>query len=89
MTEIQRYFHARQQQKCELVICIMDSFWMELRPAIKLNGTVTYGEKIVFISLKRLIVTVSHSVFFRYHYAVPDVFQTSGTNGQVSTQPTR
>lgn len=51
MVEIQRYFHARQQQKCELVICIMDSFWAELRPAIKLNGTVTYGEEIIFISL--------------------------------------
>lgn len=47
LTNIENCFRTRQQQNCELVVCIMDSNWNELRPNIKLNGTVTYG--ILFI----------------------------------------
>jgi len=43
INSIEKCFRARKDQNCELVVCIMDSFWNELRPNIKLNGTVTYG----------------------------------------------
>jgi hypothetical protein len=43
MNSIEKCFHKRKQENCELVICIMDSYWNELRPNIKLNGTVTFG----------------------------------------------
>jgi hypothetical protein len=42
---IERSFRDLKQVNCELVICIMDSYWNELRPTIKLNGTVTYGKQ--------------------------------------------
>ncbi|CAF0808695.1 unnamed protein product [Rotaria sordida] len=43
LNSIEKCFRIRKEQKCELVICIMDSHWNELRPSIKLNGTVKYG----------------------------------------------
>jgi len=43
LSSIEKCFHKRKNEKCELVVCIMDSFWNELRPTIKLNGTVSYG----------------------------------------------
>ncbi|CAF0780555.1 unnamed protein product [Adineta steineri] len=43
LNAIETYFRGKKEQKCELVICIMDSYWNELRPSIKLNGTVTFG----------------------------------------------
>jgi len=49
INSIEKCFRARKDQNCELVVCIMDSFWNELRPNIKLNGTVTYGIYYIFI----------------------------------------
>lgn len=43
ITAIDGCFAARQKEQCELVVCIMDSYWNELRPNIKLKGTVDYG----------------------------------------------
>lgn len=43
LNKIKEHFVKKQTQKCELVVCIMDSNWNELRPTIKLNGTVNYG----------------------------------------------
>ena len=43
LAAIEKCFRARKLGKCELVICIMDSVWNDLRANIKLNGTVTYG----------------------------------------------
>ncbi|CAF1157882.1 unnamed protein product [Adineta ricciae] len=40
---IETCFNIRKQQKCELIVCIMDSNWNELRPTIKLKGTVHHG----------------------------------------------
>ena len=41
---IVKCFRDRQEQHCQLVVCIMDSSWNELRGNIKLNGTVDYGD---------------------------------------------
>ena len=43
MKSIEDCFRARRNEQFELVICIMDSNWIELRPNIKLNGTVNFG----------------------------------------------
>lgn len=43
---IDQCFRTRKNEQCQLVVCIMDSSWNELRPTIKLNGTVTYGTEI-------------------------------------------
>ena len=43
INSIDRCFRTRKNEQCPLVVCIMDSPWNELRPNIKLNGTVTYG----------------------------------------------
>lgn len=43
INSIDRCFRTRKNEQCQLVVCIMDSPWNELRPNIKLNGTVTYG----------------------------------------------
>jgi hypothetical protein len=43
LAAIEKCFRLRKPQNVELVVCIMDSYWAELRPSIKLNGTVTYG----------------------------------------------
>lgn len=40
---IRDHFEQRNKDQTELVICVMDSFWNELRPTIKLNGTVHFG----------------------------------------------
>lgn len=42
---IQKHFEAKEKDRCELVVCIMDSCWNELRGTIKLNGTVKYGKE--------------------------------------------
>jgi hypothetical protein len=47
---IEKCFDLRKQQNCEVVVCIMDSYWNELRPNIKLNGTVNYGISHIFIN---------------------------------------
>lgn len=43
LTRINNHFQKKKDQNCQLVVCIMDSNWHELRPTIKLNGTVHYG----------------------------------------------
>ncbi|CAF2760829.1 unnamed protein product [Rotaria sp. Silwood2] len=43
LNSIEKCFHTRKKQSCQLLICIMDTCWNELRPSIKLNGTVKYG----------------------------------------------
>lgn len=43
LNAIKNCFELRKRQNCELVVCIMDSHWNELRPTIKANGTVHYG----------------------------------------------
>ncbi|CAF3322893.1 unnamed protein product [Rotaria socialis] len=43
LAAINTCFSRREKQKCQLVVCIMDSSWNELRANIKQNGTVTYG----------------------------------------------
>jgi hypothetical protein len=43
LNNIEKCFERKQSHNIELVVCIMDSNWNELRPNIKLNGTVTYG----------------------------------------------
>jgi hypothetical protein len=58
LAAIKRCFEARKAHNCELVICIMDSYWNELRANIKLNGTVTYG-----IDIASLIYSIN-SFFF-------------------------
>lgn len=49
LTAIDTCFQTRKKENCELVICIMDSYWNELRPTIKLNGTVNYGISIFLL----------------------------------------
>lgn len=43
LNAIEDCFRRRKTDKCELMICVMDSSWNELRPTIKLKGTVDYG----------------------------------------------
>ena len=43
LNSIKEYFRLKKEQEYQLVVCIMDSDWNDLRPIIKLNGTVNYG----------------------------------------------
>jgi len=76
---IENCFRSRKTQNCELMVCIMDSYWNELRPNIKLNGTVTYGIDIfLLISFIDLFCFSS-----RYNNSMFIIFKTSRTNGSI------
>lgn len=44
---IRKSFESKKQLNVQLVVCIMDSYWNELRPTIKMNGTVDFGMYII------------------------------------------
>ena len=44
---IDKYFRDCKRENHNLVVCIMESLWPELRQNIKVNGTVNHGKLFV------------------------------------------
>ena len=84
LAAIDKCFRLRKTQNCELVICIMDSAWNDLRANIKLNGTVTYGSDI-----RGDRIEFTCSLADRYHHTMPALLEAPGADEQVPAQSTR